>query len=62
MEKYGFMNRIRSFYNIDHYLLPELSEEDWREFRKDPPRYFINRADKAQSDAIWREVERRQKD
>ena len=57
----AFLNRVRSLFNIDHHLLPELSEKDWLEFRDDPPRYFINDADLKQARAIWREVERRQR-
>jgi hypothetical protein len=53
-------NCIASLYNIDHYLLPELNDEDWSAFRKDPARYFIN-THKEQSDAIWREVLKRQR-
>ncbi len=60
MEQSEFINRVRSLYNIDWHLLPELSKEDWQEFRDNPPRYYINRADRAQADAIWREIERRQ--
>lgn len=59
-EMCAFLNRVRSLFNIGQYLLPELSERDWQEFRDDPPRYFINRADLPQLRAIWREVERRQ--
>ncbi len=56
-----FINRVRSLYNINAHLLPELSDSDWIEYRDDPARYFINRADKRQAEAIFREVERRQK-
>ena len=59
MDKQSFINRVRSLYNIDADRLPELREQDWPEFRDNPPRYFIH-ADKAQSDAIFREVEHRQ--
>lgn len=59
MANHQFIDRIRSLYNIDHYLLPELTDEQWIEFRDDPPRYLI-RADQAQADAILREVEARQ--
>lgn len=59
MDAHEFVNRIRSLYNIDHYLLPELTDEQWIEFRDDPPRYLI-RTDKPQADAILREVEKRQ--
>lgn len=55
----AFDNRLRGFSNIDGHLLPELTPEQQREFVRDPVRYYIN-TDKAQSDAIWREVERRQ--
>lgn len=57
---HDFVNRVRSLYNIDADLLPELRPEDWHEFRHNPPRYLINAADKTQSDAILREVEKRQ--
>jgi hypothetical protein len=61
-EMSAFLNRVRSLFNIDGYLLPELdSKRDWPEFRDDPPRYFINRADPTQCKAIWREVEKRQR-
>ncbi len=60
MTNYEFINRIRSLYNIDHYKLPELSNEHWEQFRNDPPRYLAFKADRGQSDAILREVERRQ--
>ena len=59
MDKAGFLNRVRSLYNIDHHLLPELSAPEWRAFCVDPPRYFLG-ADAKQAAAIWREVERRQ--
>jgi hypothetical protein len=55
-----FKNRIASLYNIDRHRLPELSDRDWQQFRDDPPRYLINLADMPQSEAIMREVERRQ--
>lgn len=58
---HGFINRVRSLYNINADKLPELSERDWTEFRDDPPRYFINKADQTQAEAIFREVEKRQK-
>lgn len=46
-------------YNIDHYQLPELTDEQWIQFRDNPPRYLIH-TDKAQVMAIIREVEKRQ--
>ena len=60
MEKKSFINRIRSLFNIDGYTLPELTREQQLEFLRDPVRYFLN-SDEAQSDAIMREVESRQK-
>ena len=60
MEKKSFINRIRSLFNIDGYTLPELTREQQLEFLRDPVRYFLN-TDEAQSDAIMREVESRQK-
>jgi hypothetical protein len=57
--KAGFRSRVRSLWNIDGWLLPELTTEQQTEFMHDPVRYFT-RADKRQSDAIWREIEKRQ--
>lgn len=54
-----FTNMIRSLFNIDGYLLPELTDEQQREFVRDPVRYFIG-TDKTQSEAIFREVMKRQ--
>ena len=59
-ERHAFLNRIRSLYNIDHDRLPELTDEQWPEFRDDPPHYLIH-TDKVQVDAIMREVEARQR-
>lgn len=59
MEKSEFLNRVRSLFNIDGYLLPELTDQQQAEFISNPVRYFIS-TDKHQSDAIWREIERRQ--
>ena len=38
MTTHEFLNRLRSLYNIDHYLLPELTDAQWAEFLRDPPR------------------------
>lgn len=54
-----FTNMVRGLFNIDGYLLPELSDEHQREFVRDPVRYFIG-TDKAQQNAIFREVMKRQ--
>lgn len=54
-----FTNMVRSMFNIDGYLLPELSAAHQLEFVRDPVRYYIN-TDKAQQDAIFREVMKRQ--
>jgi hypothetical protein len=59
MTIHEFINRIRSLYNIDHYQLPELTDEQWLEFRDNPPRYLMH-TDKQQAKAIIREVEKRQ--
>lgn len=59
-ERSLFLNRVRSLYNIDMYLLPELSRDDWDLFRTDPARFMIN-TDATQINAIWREVEKRQR-
>lgn len=55
----AFANMLRSLFNIDGYQLPELTSEQQLAFVRDPVRYFI-RAGKAQQDAIWREVAKRQ--
>jgi hypothetical protein len=55
-----FLNRLRSLFNIDSAQLPELSASEWPRFRDDPVK-FLMRAGDAQTDAIWREVERRQR-
>lgn len=55
-----FINRVRSLFNIDGYLLLELTGEQQREFVRDPVRYFIN-TDAEQSAAVFREVEKRQR-
>ena len=57
-----FLNMVRSLFNINGDRLPELTQDEQREFVRDPARYFINRADKPQIDAIYREVMRRQVD
>lgn len=59
IEKSAFHNAVRSLYNIDRHMLPELTDKQWVKFRDDPPRYFIE-ADRAQSHAIWDEVRKRQ--
>lgn len=57
--KKTFLNHVRSLFNIDGYLLPELDGEQQQKFVRDPVRYFIG-GDEPQSDAIWREVLKRQ--
>lgn len=59
MNQQLFTNMIRSMFNIDGYLLPELTAEHQTQFLRDPVRYYIN-TDKAQQDAIFREVMKRQ--
>lgn len=59
MAQHQFTNMVRSLFNIDGYLLPELTAEHQSQFLRDPVRYFIN-TDKAQQDAIYREVMKRQ--
>jgi hypothetical protein len=59
MQKREFINRIRSLYNIDGHLLPELSSQQQLAFLRAPVTYFLE-TDETQSDAIMREVERRQ--
>lgn len=59
MTNHEFINCIRSLYNIDWELLPELSDQDWPKFRDNPPRYLTH-TDKTQALAILREMEKRQ--
>ncbi len=59
VDQHRFTNMVRSLFNIDGYLLPELTAEHQREFLRDPVRYFMG-TDKAQQDAIYREVMKRQ--
>lgn len=54
-----FTNCVRSLFNIDGYLLPELTPEQQDQFIRDPVRYFIG-TDKAQQNAIFREIAKRQ--
>ena len=61
MLKRAFINRMRSLSNIDGYQLPELSGEQQLQFLCDPIGYFLS-SDEVQSDAIMREIERRQTD
>ena len=60
IDQQTLLNCIRSLFNIDGYLLPELTREEQREFVSDPVRYFI-RTDNAQQTAIYREVAKRQR-
>ena len=58
-EKHAFINRLRSMTCIDGWQLPELPKHEQLRFMADPFG-FLMRADAAQSDAIWREFEKRQ--
>ncbi len=55
-----FSNMIKSLWNIDGWLLPELTSEQQKAFVNDPHRYFAH-ADYIQQQAIYREVLKRQK-
>lgn len=59
INQHQFTNAVRSLFNIDGYLLPELTSEQQGQFLRDPVRYFIG-TDKVQQDAIFREVAMRQ--
>lgn len=59
LEQRQFTNMVRSLFNIDAYLLPELTEQQQIDFISDPVRYFIG-SDRDQSAAIFREVLKRQ--
>ncbi len=61
MDKAAFINSVRSLFNIDGYLLPELSLAEQRRFLDDPVQYLLN-ANDAQADAIMREVASRHED
>lgn len=59
LDRHRFLNRVRSLFNIDGHLLPELTPAQQAAFMADPVRYFM-RCERVQADAIWREIERRQ--
>lgn len=59
IDQHLFTNMVRSLFNIDGHLLPELETEHQREFVRDPVRYFMS-TDAAQQGAIFREVMKRQ--
>lgn len=59
MTRHEFSNRLRSLFNIDADNLPDLTQEQYAAFLVDPVRFFLRRED-ALSDAIFREVEKRQ--
>jgi hypothetical protein len=59
VDKAEFLNALKSLFNIDSYLLPELTHFQGSEFHTDPVRYFL-RCDDEKQDAIWREVSKRQ--
>lgn len=52
MELAEFHNTIRKLYNVDHHVIPWMSDADWPKFRDDPVRFFI-RADDATADRLW---------
>ena len=60
MNQHDFTNGIRSLFNIDGYLLPELNWGQQLDFVQNPVKYFIQ-ADDEQQAAIWREVMKRQR-
>jgi hypothetical protein len=53
-----FHNRLRSLFNIDGDLLPELSRDEQAKFVRDPVAFFLQ-ANGVQTTAIWREIEKR---
>ena len=59
IDQHLFTNMVRSLFNIDGYLLPELTAEHQREFVRDPVRYFMS-TDRVQQNAIFREIMKRQ--
>jgi hypothetical protein len=59
-DRHRFLNRVRSLFNIDGWQLPELSPAQQAKFMADPVNYFM-RCESAHADAIWREIERRQR-
>ncbi len=59
IDQHLFTNMVRSLFNIDGYLLPELTSEHQGQFVRDPVRYFMG-TDRAQQNAIFREVMKRQ--
>jgi hypothetical protein len=59
MGQHTFTNAVRSLFNIDGYLLPELTSDQQAAFVRDPVKYFIG-TDKVQQDAIFTQVKKRQ--
>jgi len=55
----AFLNRLKSLRFIDRSQLPELTREEWPDFRDNPTHYFVC-ADDLQQAAIWREIEKSQ--
>ena len=60
MTQAEFINCVKSLFNIDSDLLPELTAFEFARFADDPVRYYIRASDE-QADAIWREIEKRQR-
>lgn len=60
MTQHEFMNRLRGLWNIDADQLPELDRQQYAAFSAFPPQWLI-RCDDVQADAIWREIEKRQR-
>jgi hypothetical protein len=57
--KAEFHNKLRSLFNISDFRLSEFSSDQLRRFDADPVRFFL-RGTESETDAIWREIERRQ--
>lgn len=60
MNKAEFLNLARGLFNIDGWQLPELTPDEAHAFVCDPLRYFMCASD-FKSNAIWRELEKRQR-
>jgi len=54
----NFSNRLKSLFNIDGYMLPELSDTQIERFFENPVKFFITCDDKTQA-LIWQLIHKR---
>ena len=62
MNENDFANRLRSLFNIDGFLLaPELNKLEQQAFVMNQVSFYLKCNDRKRA-AIWREIEKRQKE